>query len=380
MNKEEIRICLTGGATGGHFFPLVFVARELKTLLEKEDKPFKIFYLGSKPFKEEVLKEEGIEIIILPEIKLRKYFSFQNFIDLLKVPYAFILAIYHLFRLMPNVIFSKGGPSSFLVVFASWLLTTPILIHESDSIPGLTNKISSFFAKKIFLAFESAQKYFKPEKTLVVGQPIDRELLRTKADLEDFQRFNLDPQKRIILVLGGSQGSKFLNELIVEALPQLLNLGQVVHQTGEKHYSDVYLYAKGLLLEKNPEKLKDYHPFPFIDHNDLYYLLDLSDLVISRAGSGTIFELSALGKPSILVPIEEKVVGWHQVINARIYTQIGACKVLEEKNAKPHLLVDVVKNLFSDEGLLKKMKESALSFAKPDASLKIAEEIIKFLS
>jgi len=380
MNKDEIRICLTGGATGGHFFPLVFVARELRTLLEKENKSFKIFYLGSKPFKEKILKEEGIEIILLPEIKLRKYFSFQNFIDLLKVPYAFILAFYHLFRLMPNVIFSKGGPSSLIVVFTGWLLTIPILIHDSDSIPGLTNRISGFFAKKIFLAFESAQKYFNSKKTLIVGQPIDREILKTKAALEDFQRFNLDPQKRVILVLGGSQGSKFLNELIVEALPQLLNLGQVVHQTGEKHYSDVYLYAKGLLLEKNPEKLKDYHPFPFIDHTDLYYLLDLSDLVISRAGSGTIFELSALGKPSILIPIEEKVAGWHQVINARIYAKLGACKVLEETNAKPHLLVDVVKNLFSDEELLKKMKESALSFAKPDASLKIAEEIIKFLS
>jgi UDP-N-acetylglucosamine--N-acetylmuramyl-(pentapeptide) pyrophosphoryl-undecaprenol N-acetylglucosamine transferase len=379
MNKEEIRICLTGGATGGHFFPLVFVSQEIKKIAEKENLNLKIFYLGTKPFKEEILKNEGIDIYLLPEIKLRRYFSFKNLIDLLKIPYAFILAFYHLFRLMPNLIFSKGGPTSLIVVFAGWLLRIPIFIHDSDSIPGLTNKISGFFAKRIFLAFESAKKYFKEKKTIVIGQPIDVNLIQEKIIFEDYQRFNLDPHKKIILVLGGSQGSKFLNELIVEALPQLLNLGQVVHQTGEKHYQDVYFYAKGVLLEKNPKKLKDYHPFPFLNHQDLIILMKLSDLVIARAGSGTIFELASLGKPSILIPIEEKVAGFHQIMNARIYNLAGACKVLEEKNAKPHLLVSLVEDILTNEELMNKMKESALKFAKIDASIKIAEEIINFV-
>jgi UDP-N-acetylglucosamine--N-acetylmuramyl-(pentapeptide) pyrophosphoryl-undecaprenol N-acetylglucosamine transferase len=280
---------------------------------------------------------------------------------------------------MPNLIFSKGGPSSLVVVFAGWLLRIPIFIHDSDSIPGLTNKISGFFARKIFLAFDSAKKYFKDKKTIVVGQPIDSNLIQEKIIPEDYQRFSLDPHKKIILVLGGSQGSKFLNELIVEALPQLLNLGQVVHQTGEKHYQDVYFYAKGVLLEKNPQKLKDYHPFPFLNHQDLIILMKLSDLIIARAGSGTIFELASLGKPSILIPIEEKVAGFHQVMNARIYDVAGACKVLEEKNAKPHLLVSLVEDILTNEELMNKMKESALKFAKIDASIKIAEEIINFV-
>ena len=379
MNKEEIRICLTGGATGGHFFPLVFVSQEIKKIAEKENLNLKIFYLGTKPFKEEILKTKDINVYILPEIKLRRYLSFKNLIDFLKIPYAFILAFYHLFRLMPNLIFSKGGPSSLIVVFAGWLLRIPIFIHDSDSIPGLTNKISSFFARKIFLAFESAKKYFKEEKTVVVGQPIDINLIQEKIIPEDYQRFNLDLNKKIILVLGGSQGSKFLNELIVEALPQLLNLGQVVHQTGEKHYQDVYFYAKGVLLEKNPQKLKDYHPFPFLNNQDLIILIKLSDLVIARAGSGTIFELASLGKPSILIPLDEKVVGLHQVMNARIYDLAGACKILEEKNAKPHLLVSLVEDILNNEELMNKMKESALKFAKIDASIKIAEEIINFV-
>ena len=379
MNKKEIRICLTGGATGGHFFPLVFVSQEIKKIAEKENLNLKIFYLGTKPFKEEILKNEGIDIYLLPEIKLRRYLSFKNLIDFFKIPYAFILAFYHLFRLMPNLIFSKGGPSSLIVVFAGWLLRIPIFIHDSDSIPGLTNKMSGFFAKKIFLAFESAKKYFKEKKTIVVGQPIDINLIQEKIIPEDYQRFSLDPQKKIILVLGGSQGSKFLNDLIVEALPQLLNLGQVVHQTGEKHYQDVYFYAKGVLLEKNPQKLKDYHLFPFLDHQDLIILMKLSDLVIARSGSGTIFELASLGKPSILIPLDEKVVGFHQIMNARIYDLAGACKVLEEKNAKPHLLVSLVEDILTNAELMNKMKESALKFAKIDASIKIAEEIINFV-
>jgi UDP-N-acetylglucosamine--N-acetylmuramyl-(pentapeptide) pyrophosphoryl-undecaprenol N-acetylglucosamine transferase len=379
MNKEEIRICLTGGATGGHFFPLVFVSQEIKKIAKKENLNIKIFYLGTKPFQEEILKNEGIDIYLLPEIKLRRYLSFKNLIDFFKIPYAFVLAFYHLFRLMPNLIFSKGGPSSLIVVFVGWLLRIPIFIHDSDSIPGLTNKISSFFAKKIFLAFDSAKKYFKEKKTIVVGQPIDINLIEEKIIPEDYQRFNLDPHQKIILVLGGSQGSKFLNELIVEALPQLLNLGQVVHQTGEKHYQDVYFYAKGVLLEKNPQKLKDYHLFPFLNHQDLIILMKLSDLVIARAGSGTIFELASLGKPSILIPLDEKVVGLHQVMNARIYDLAGACKVLEEKNAKPHLLVSLVEDILNNEELMNKMKESALKFAKIDASIKIAEEIINFV-
>ncbi|GIW67429.1 MAG: UDP-N-acetylglucosamine--N-acetylmuramyl-(pentapeptide) pyrophosphoryl-undecaprenol N-acetylglucosamine transferase 2 [Candidatus Parcubacteria bacterium] len=379
MNNEEIRICLTGGATGGHFFPLVFVAREIKKIATKENLNVKIFYLGTKPFKEEILKKEGVNIYLLPEVKLRKYFSLKNVLDLIKFPFSFFIAFYYLFKFMPDLIFSKGGPSSLSVVLAGWILAIPIFIHESDSIPGLTNKISAKFATKIFLAFAEAEKYFPRKKTIIVGQPIDIEALTEKIIFEDYQRFGLDPHKKIVLVLGGSQGSRFLNDLIIEALPQLLNLAQVVHQTGEKKYPDAYLYAKGTLLEKNPERIKDYHPFPFIDHNDLTILMKISDLIIARAGSSTIFEIAALGKPSILIPIEEKVAGWHQVINARIYDHYGACKVLEEKNAKPHLLVSLIEDILKNEELMKSMSESALKFAKTDAGQKIAEEIVYFI-
>jgi UDP-N-acetylglucosamine--N-acetylmuramyl-(pentapeptide) pyrophosphoryl-undecaprenol N-acetylglucosamine transferase len=381
MSKEEIRICLTGGATGGHFFPLVFVAREIKKIAEKENiSPLKIFYLGGPPFRKDILESEGIQIITIPQVKLRKYFSLKNFIDLLKFPFSFLLAFYHLFRLLPNVVFSKGGPSSLSIVLAAWLLRIPIIIHESDSIPGLTNKISSIFAKKVALAFEEAKEYFKEKKVLVVGQPLDIYAIREPAFTSDYERFGLDNERNIVLFLGGSQGSQFLNDLVVKALPDLVTFTQVVHITGEKHYQDVYFYAEGVLLAKKSSKMKDYHPFPFISNEDLIILMKISDLIVSRAGSGSIFEIAAIGKPSLLIPIEEKVAGKHQLRNAEIYSKYGACKVLEEKNAKPHILVYEIKEILTNSKLYESMAKAALNFAKLDASLKLAKEILNSMN
>ncbi len=378
MADEEIRICLTGGATGGHFFPLVFISREIKRITREQDINFKIFYLGSKPFNEELLKKEGLDIFLLPEVKLRKYFSFQNFIDFFKFPLNLFLAFYYLFKFLPNVIFSKGGPGSLGVILAGWFLRIPIVIHESDSIPGITNKISSFFAKEIFLAFQEAAVYFQAKKVKTLGQPINYHLIKKVATLEDYKRFNLNPQQKVILIFGGSQGSQFLNELTVQILADLLNMAQVVHITGEKHYREVYSYAKGMLKIKKQKKISDYHPYPFIANEDFIYLLKISDLIISRAGSSSIFEIAAVGKPSILIPLDKKIAGEHQLKNAMIYAGYDACFVLEEHNAKPHLILKIIDEIFQNPHLINKMQEGAKKFAKIDAAQNIAKELLKY--
>lgn len=379
MLEEEIRIFFTGGATGGHLFPLIFVKREIEKITKERNWETKFFYLGAKPINQKILEEENIKVIIIPSSKLRKYLSLENFIDILKFPLNFLFAFYYLLKYMPDVLFSKGGPGSLGVVLSAWILRIPIIIHDSDSIPGLTNKISSFFAKKIAISFLSAKKYFPSNKVIFTGQPIDTYLINQPIYLQDYERFGLNPEKKIILVLGGSQGSQFLNDLILDSLEDLLNLGQVVHQTGEKNFKDVYLYAEGKIYKKNPEKFKDYHPFPFLPHDDLIFLMKISDVIISRAGAGSIFEISAVGKPSILIPIEEKVAGSHQVLNAREYHKYGSCFVLEEKNAKPHLLISLIKEIFRPE-IYEKMQKGAVEFAKLDASKKIADELINLLN
>lgn len=378
-SSEEIRICLTGGATAGHFLPLIFVARDLKSLVK--DEKLKIFYLGCKPLKPEVFLKENIETYFLPSVKLRKYFDLKNFVDLIKLPFSFFIAFYYLFKFMPNVVFSKGGPGSLEVVFAAWLLRIPILIHDSDSVVGLSNRLASLLATKIALAFESAAERFKSKKNkiLITGQPIDRFIIKEPVLLSDYQRFGLDSEKRIFLVIGGSQGSKFLNDLIVKSLSELLTLGQVVHVTGDKFYNEVYFYAKGLIAQFDAKKFSDYHPFPYLNHDDLIYLMKMADIIISRAGSGTIFELAALGKPSILIPLDKKTAGLHQIRNAEVYALSGAAKVLEEENAKPHILVTLIKDLLANSSLLEKMHEAALKFAKLDASQLIAKELINIM-
>lgn len=380
MIEEEIRICLTGGATGGHFFPLVFVARELKKIAQEKKLPLKIFYLGSKPFNEELLKNEDIEVHLLPQVKLRKYFSFKNFVDILKFPFNFVLAFFYLFKFLPNIIFSKGGPGSLGVVLAGWILRIPIVIHESDALPGLTNRISSFFAKKIFLAFQEATPYFSNKKVEVVGQPVDIDMIQEPAILEDYKRYGLDPHRKVILIIGGSQGSQFLNDLVVDSLPDLLDLAQVVHITGAKHFKDTYLRAQTVLKTKKPQKINDYHGFHSLPNEEIIYLMKIADLIISRAGSSSIFEIAAVQKPSILIPIDKNTAGLHQSLNATIYFKYNACLILEEKNATPHMLLTAVKKILQNKELIEKMKNGAKNFAKIFASRQIAEYLIKEVS
>lgn len=378
IKVETIRICFTGGATGGHFFPLIFIKKEMDKLADEKGYKFEYYYIGVKPFDENLMKKEGIKVYKIPSSKLRKYFSFENFLDIFKFFFNLISAFYYLLKFMPDVLFSKGGPGSLGVVISAWILRIPVIIHESDSYPGLTNRLSSFFAKKIAISFKKAENYFPKNKTVLTGHPINIDFLKEPITVKDYQRFSLDYQKKVILVLGGSQGSEFLNNLILDSLSDLLEFGQVVHQTGEKHYKDVYFVAEGKLLSKvKKEKIKDYHPFPFIPSDEILNLIKISDLIISRAGAGTIFEISAVGKPSILIPIEEKVAGKHQLENAYEYSKYGSCFVLEEKNAKPHLLVSLVKEIFEKPELIETMQKGALEFSKPDAGEKLAKLILE---
>lgn len=379
MKQEEFIIFLTGGSTGGHFFPLLFVAREIKRIAQEKNLNLRVFYLGSKPLNKELLENEDVKVYIIPEVKLRKYLSLKNFIDFVKFPFSFSLAFFYLFKYLPDLIFSKGGPGSLPVVLAGYILRIPIIIHESDSYPGITNRLSGFLAKKVYLAFEEASKFFSTKKVKVVGQPIDYYLIKEPAIIEDYQRYNLDPHRKIIFVLGGSQGSKFLNELIVHSLPQLLNLAQVIHQTGYENFKDTYNYALGILSTKSPDKIKDYHPYPFLPNEDVILLMKISDLIVSRAGASSIFEIAAVGKPSILIPIGEKIAGKHQLLNAEIYVNAGAAWFLDETNLKPNLLLVTVKKIFEDRHLREKMETSAKKFAKVESAEIIAQDSIDYI-
>lgn len=373
---EKIRLCLTGGTTGGHFFPLIFVARKFKQEMIKRNWPYEIFYLGAPPFDEKIMENENIKVFKIPAGKLRRYFHIMNFFDIFKFPIGFIISLFRLYFLMPNVIFSKGGFGSLEVVLAGWLLRIPIIIHESDTIPGRSNIIAGKFANLIGVNFEESKKYFDSKKTAIIGQPLNPDFDDIKMTSEDYLKFKLDPKEKIILVLGGSQGSQKINDVIIFSLDKLLKIAQVVHILGKEMFDNYSKIADGFILENIPVRKNYYHPIEFLDNHDLIKLMKISDLVISRAGAGTIFELAACGTPSILIPLKKEVGGDHQIKNAYRYADAGASIVIEEKNFFPDLLVTIIMKIFNEPQTIKDMRENALNFSKKDATQKIVNEII----
>ena len=373
---EELRVCLTGGSTGGHFFPLLAVAKLLKRECASRKINLRLIYIGAPPFKENLFEQEGIEVYLIPAGKVRRYFDWRNFIDLFKFPLGLLKTFWLVYRFMPDVVFSKGGYGSLEVVVSAWFFRIPILIHESDSIPGRSNRLAGKFATKIAISFSKSKKYFDRRKTALIGQPLDPDFDDLQPTDKDYEKFSLEKDKPIILVIGGSQGSLRINEIVIESLDVLLHLGQVVHQLGEKLYYEYKQIADGYILENVPVRKKYYHPLGLIEHQDLIKLMKMSTVIISRAGAGSIFEISACGKPSILIPIREEVSGRHQIENAYEYAETGAAMVIEEPNLTKGILTSLIQKLLTEPETRKIMSQSALEFSKKEATKYLVQELL----
>lgn len=364
-----MRILFTGGGTGGHIFPIVAVARELK----KIDPELELFFLGPADFKD-VLEKEGIKAKAILAAKLRRYFSFRTLSDLFKAPLGFIHVFWHLFVWMPDAIFSKGGYGSVPTVLIGWLFRIPIIIHESDTVPGLANVLAGKLAKRIGVSFSSAATYFPAKKTALIGNPIRSEILavclsndeQTKA--ANRQIMGITSQKPVIFVFGGSQGSQKINEIILSLLSLIVVKYELIHQCGESNYQAVKAASQANV---GP----GYHLFPFLDEKKIKAAYLLADLVISRAG-GSIFEIAACAKPSILIPLPNSA-GEHQKKNAFAFAQNGGAIVLEQDNLTDDMLWDKIERVLNNPDLAGKMAAGAKSFAKPEAARKIAEELIE---
>ncbi|KKU51604.1 MAG: hypothetical protein A3H69_03485 [Candidatus Sungbacteria bacterium RIFCSPLOWO2_02_FULL_47_9] len=368
-----MRVLFTGGGTGGHMFPLIAVARELKRVAEEErilDVQF--FYMGPLTVGDEDLKKEDILYYPILAGKMRRYFSIMNFIDIFKTGIGIIQSAWHLFILVPDIIFSKGGYGSFPVLLIARIYRIPVVIHESDSVPGRVNTWAGKFARRIAIAFQSAAKYFPADRTALLGNPVRTRILGGRADAskEALSILSGDP---VIFVTGGSQGAEKINQTITGILPDLLKKYEVIHQVGKANLEAVKFETTTLL--EHSEKLK-YHLFGFLDETKLREAYAASDLVIARGGASAIFEVAALAKPSIIIPLKNSAQD-HQRENAYEYGRAGACVVIEEANLSPHLLYSEVERIFGDAELRKKMNEAARNFARMDASELIAREILK---
>lgn len=364
-----MKIVLTGGGTGGHTFPLISVSKRLIEKTQSQNIPLSIIFMGPMEDMSSYLNIRTKTIYIVSG-KWRRYFSIKNFLDIFKIVVGFIQAYIHLFIIMPDIIFSKGGYGSFPVVAVAWLFRIPILLHESDSVTGTANKILVKFSKKIITSFPSEYSELPKDKVINLGNPV-RDLRGGNTE-EAYKEFNITTEKPIIFIVGGSQGAIQINDLIYLMLKELIEQYEIIHQVGKKHY-DSYLKR----IEKQiGENITSYHAYSFLNERQMSGAFAISSLVISRAGASAIFELALVGKPSILIPLESSARG-HQEKNAQIYEKIGACVSISPVNINEHLLMNQINNLMQNKQKLIQMSSAAFTFSKPDSAQNIAKLILK---
>ncbi|MEI8174823.1 MAG: UDP-N-acetylglucosamine--N-acetylmuramyl-(pentapeptide) pyrophosphoryl-undecaprenol N-acetylglucosamine transferase, partial [bacterium] len=308
--------------------------------------------------------------------KMRVNFSlknlFLNFIDIFKVFFGSINAVYKMFSIYPDVVFGKGGYASFPTILAARIWRIPVVIHESDSAPGRVNKWAGHFARKIAVSFPEAADYFPKGKVACTGQPIRIEIENPAPRREALEYFKLEENIPVILVLGGSQGAEIINNTILDALPRLVENFQIIHQTGVNNFKIVTERAE-VILGDNPNKLR-YFSMAFLNPLAIKMAAGASAIVISRAGS-MLFEIASWGIPSILIPIT-KTNEDHQKKNAFNYARIGACSVIEEMNMTANILSSEIERIIEDKESYELMSQSAKAFAKPDAAMKIAHALV----
>lgn len=366
-----MKILLTGGGTGGHFYPLIAVAEELHAIAkEKKLIDAELFFMSDTPYNKSLLFDNGIEFVKVPTGKYRRYFSVQNFFDIFKTIYGVIYGLIKVFSIYPDVIFSKGGYASFPALLAARILSIPVVIHESDTVPGKVNLWAGKFAEKVALSYPEAEGYFPKDKVVWTGNPLRKEIL-ISIDQKAQEFFDFEDNAPIILVLGGSQGAEIINNAILDALPELVESYQIIHQTGTRNIKEVSQTSKLILNDKHIER---YKPLEYLNPLALRVAAGGASIVITRAGS-TLFEIAIWGVPAILIPITNTN-GDHQRKNAFAYARTGAGIVIEENNLTSDILLAQINALMNDTLKLEKMKLAAKSFAKADAAKTIAEGII----
>ena len=372
-----MRILFTGGGTGGHFYPIISVAEELNNIA-KEKKLFQLelFYMSPTPYDPGVLYEHNIIYKRNSAGKLRRERTLlnllKNFVDLFKTGAGILFSIWQMYKIYPDVVFGKGGYGSFPALIAARLLLIPVVIHESDTVPGRVNIWAGKWVSRIALSYVDAAKYFPENKIAYTGQPVRKEVATPLATgAREFLK--IEEGVPVILVLGGSQGAQKLNDAVLDGLKSLVEKYVIIHQTGKKNLTEATITSEAILSDSIHKNR--YKAFDYLDVLALRMSAGVASVVISRAGS-TIFEIASWRIPAIIIPINERV-SRDQHSNAFAYARSGACEVVEEANLTPNLLASEIERLVNNEEEREKMKAAAKAFYKPDAAYLIAQELLK---
>lgn len=323
------KIVLTGGGTAGHVTPNIALLPRLKEL------DYDIHYIGSyNGIEKKLMEDYDIPYYGISSGKLRRYFDIKNFSDPFKVLKGYGQARSLLRKLKPDVVFSKGGFVSVPVVLAAKHRKIPAIIHESDITPGLANKLAIPNAYKVCCNFPETLKYLPEEKAVLTGSPIRKELLSgSRQNARDYCHFS--GNKPVILIIGGSSGSQFINQIVRSLLQELLKRYQIIHLCGKGN------------LDKSLHAVQGYAQFEYANQ-ELSDMFALADVVISRAGANAICELLALRKPNLLIPLSSNASRGDQILNARSFERQGFSMVIEEEHLSDVVLMDAINDLFEN--------------------------------
>ncbi len=361
------RIIISGGGTGGHVFPAIAIADALREM----DENIKILFVGARHKMEmDRVPAAGYSIEGLPITGFQRRITYKNLLFFVNLIVSMIRAGKILDNFRPHVVAGVGGYASGPVVRAAASRGIPVLIQEQNSYAGMTNRILAGKATRICVAYQGMDKYFPAEKIVLTGNPVRRDLSEIESKREEAADFfGINPDSRVILVLGGSLGAETINNSISENIEKIKDSGfELIWQTG----SNGYAAAKESLKKTGCEKI---HLWEFISRMDLAYAV--ADLVISRAGAGTISELCLTGKPAVLVP-SPNVAEDHQTKNAMTLVEKDAAVLVADARARSGLVPEAI-DLMSDNNRLKRLKANISAMARPGSARQIAEEILKLV-
>ena len=362
---KKLKVIVSGGGTGGHIFPAVSIANEIRDRFPEAD----ILFVGALGKMEmERVPAAGYRIIGLPVMGFPRKPSFKMLTFFLKLFRSMRLANQIIVDFKPDVAIGVGGFASGPVLKAAVKKGVPAVIQEQNSYAGITNKLLAAKVNRICVAYPNMERYFPAEKIVLTGNPIRKNLIEAVVNkAEAFEYFKLNTKRQVVLIVGGSLGARTLNESVMANLELIRKSDiQIIWQTGSYYYKEML----GRLGADCPKNLQ---PMEFVSRMDLAYAI--ADVVISRAGAGTISELCLLGKPSVLVP-SPNVAEDHQTKNAMSLVENQAALLIKDADSKSELLIETFK-LLADKPRMKSLSENIKKLGRPNAAKDIVDVILE---
>ena len=364
--NDNLRIIISGGGTGGHIFPAISIANAIKELRPDTE----ILFVGAEGRMEmQRVPAAGYKIIGLPVAGFDRKNLFKNFAVIVRLIKSQMIARKIINDFKPHAAVGVGGYASGPTLKMAGAMGIPTLIQEQNSYAGVTNKLLSGKASKICVAYPGMEKFFDKNKIIMTGNPVRQGLLENNLSKEDaIKTFGLDPKKKTILIVGGSLGARTLNNCVMHSMEKIKSSDvQFIWQTGKYYINEAKECYK---TEGNPEMI---HTTDFISNMNAAYTA--ADLVVSRAGAGSISEFCLLGKPVVLVP-SPNVAEDHQTKNAMALVEKGAAVYIKDSEAEEKLITTAIE-LVNDEKRLKALSENIKKLAFSNSANIIAEEVCK---